>query len=73
MGLCDGCAWLRFEQRPHGILAARCGNRAETGGGIRGFGRTLEIFTTGEAGPVMRPAWCQGERRREKREGEQKT
>ena len=58
MELCDGCAWLRFEDRPHGVKAARCGNRAPTGGAIRGFGRTLEVFNTGSVGPVLRPMWC---------------
>lgn len=60
---CNGCAFLRFEERPHGLLAARCANPAPTGGAIRGFGRTLEVFRTGEAGAVMRPVWCRGERK----------
>ena len=55
MKLCNGCAFLRFEDRPHGVKAARCGNRAETGGAIRGFGRTLEVFSVGEPGPDERP------------------
>lgn len=63
MRLCDGCRWLRFEDRPHGVKAARCGSRAPTGCGIAGFGRTLEVFGTGEAGPVMRPVWCKDERK----------
>ena len=62
MKLCDGCAFLRFEDRPHGVKAARCGNRAETGGAIQGFGRTLEVFNVGEPGPVLRPVWCGEER-----------
>ena len=61
---CDGCVFLRFEERPHGLLAARCANHAPTGGAIRGFGRTLEVFRTGEPGPVLRPVWCRGERKR---------
>ena len=63
MELCDGCAWLRFEDRPHGVKAARCGNRAPTGCAIRGFGRTLEVFNTGTVGPVVKPMWCGKERR----------
>ena len=62
MKLCNGCAFLRFEDRPHGVKAARCGNRAETGGAIRGFERTLEVFSVGEPGPVLRPVWCGKER-----------
>lgn len=66
MRLCDGCAFLRFENRPHGIKAARCANPADTGSTIRGFGRTLEVFSTGAVGPVLRPAWCVGERKENK-------
>ncbi len=55
---CDGCANLRYEDRPHGIKAARCANPEAGSGAIRGFGRTLEVFGTGEVGPVVRPAWC---------------
>lgn len=62
MKLCNGCAFLRFEDRPHGVKAARCGNRAETGCAIRGFGRTLEVFNIGAVGPVLRPVWCGKER-----------
>lgn len=61
---CDGCAFLRFEDRPHGIKAARCGNKAATDGGIRGFGRTLEVFSLGVIGPVVRPVWCRSGRER---------
>ena len=64
MKLCNGCGWLRFEDRPHGVKAARCGNKADTGCAIRGFGRTLEVFSVGTAGPVVRPVWCQEERQR---------
>ena len=45
------------------MVAARCANPAPTGCAIRGFGRTLEVFRTGEPGPVMRPVWCRGERK----------
>lgn len=58
MKLCNGCAFLRFEDRPHGVKAARCGNKADTGSEIRGYGRTLEVFSVGTAGPVLRPVWC---------------
>ena len=58
MRLCDGCGFLRFEDRPHGVKAARCANPAPTGGAIRGFGRTLEVFNVGVIGPVVRPTWC---------------
>lgn len=61
---CDGCQFLHFEDRPHGVKAARCGNPEAGSGTIRGFGRTLEIFATGEIGPVVRPAWCTNERKR---------
>lgn len=57
---CDGCRFLRYEDRPHGIKAARCANPEAGSGTIRGFGRTLEIFGTGEIGPVVRPVWCGG-------------
>jgi hypothetical protein len=60
---CGGCAFLRYEKRPQGMVAARCANPAPTGCAIRGFGRTLEVFRTGEPGPVMRPVWCRGERK----------
>ena len=73
MKLCDGCACLRFEDRPHGILAARCGSREETGGAIRGFGRTLEVFNTGEAGPVLRPVWCRDKRKKPREGAERKN
>ena len=63
MKLCNGCAFLRFEDRPHGVKAARCGNKAETGGAIRGFGRTLEVFNVGTVGPVVRPVWCGNDRK----------
>ena len=46
------------------MVAARCANPAPTGCAIQGFGRTLEVFRTGEPGPVMRPVWCRGERKR---------
>ena len=58
MRLCDGCGFLRFEDRPHGVRAARCANPAPTGGAIHGFGRTLEVFNIGVVGPVVRPTWC---------------
>ena len=60
---CGGCAFLRYEKRPQGMIAARCANPAPTGCAIRGFGRTLEVFRTGEPGPVMRPVWCRGVRK----------
>ena len=63
MELCDGCGALRFEDRPHGVKAARCGSREPTGCAIEGFGRTLEVFNTGAVGPVMRPRWCKGNRK----------
>jgi hypothetical protein len=63
MDKCDGCAFLRFEDRPHGMRAARCGNPAPTGGPIRGFGRTLEVSNIGVIVSVIRPAWCVGERK----------
>ena len=63
MELCDGCGFLRFEDRPHGVKAARCGNKAPTGTAIRGFGRTLEVFNIGVIGPVVRPRWCGKERK----------
>jgi len=59
---CDGCQFLRYEDRPHGIKAARCANPEAGNGAIRGFGRTLEIFGTGVIGPVVRPAWCRDEK-----------
>ena len=62
MELCDGCGFLRFEDRPHGVKAARCGNKAPTGTAIQGYGRTLEVFNIGVIGPVVRPKWC-GKRR----------
>ena len=55
---CNGCAFLRFEEWPRGVLAARCKNKAPTGSGIVGCGRTLEVFPLGTAGTVNRPAWC---------------
>lgn len=58
MKLCDGCGFLRFEDRPHGVKAARCANPAPTGSAIRGYGRTLEVFNIGVIGPVVRPVWC---------------
>lgn len=64
---CDGCVFLRFEDRPHGVKAARCANKAETGTAIRGFGRTLEVFGLDVIGPVVRPAWCRGGRKKEGR------
>ena len=76
MELCDGCGFLRFEDRPHGVKAARCGSRAPTGCAIRGYGRTLEVFSPaaqagaradegiGPYGMVLRPKWCRGERKR---------
>lgn len=63
MELCDGCGFLRFEDRPHGVKAARCGNKAPTGTAISGFGRTLEVFNIGVIGPVLRPRWCGKERK----------
>ena len=67
MELCDGCGFLRFEDRPHGVKAARCGSRAPTGCAIRGYGRTLEVFSLGTPGPVLRPKWCTNERREAKK------
>lgn len=59
---CNGCGFLRFENWPHGALAARCGNPAPTGCGIVGYGRTLDVFPLGNAGTVIRPVWCGPER-----------
>ena len=64
MRLCDGCGFLRFEDRPHGVKAARCANPAPTGSAIRGYGRTLEVFNIGVVGPVVRPTWCRDKRER---------
>lgn len=64
MKLCDGCGFLRFEDRPHGVKAARCANPAPTGSAIRGYGRTLEVFNVGVIGPVIRPVWCTNGRER---------
>lgn len=61
---CDGCVFLRYEDRPRGLKTARCGNPAPTGGTIRGFGRTLEVSGAGAIVSVDRPAWCGGERKR---------
>jgi len=73
MELCDGCGFLRFEDRPHGVKAARCGNKAPTGGAIQGFGRTLEVFNVGTVGPVVRPVWCTNGRERIVPTGQQPT
>ena len=64
MKLCDGCGFLRFEDRPHGVKSARCANPAPTGSAIHGFGRTLEVFNIGVVGPVVRPTWCRDKRER---------
>ncbi len=62
--ICNGCPELRTEEWPHGMTAARCMSRGETGGTIRAEGRTLELFgpaarMTGVGLPaVVRPVWC---------------
>lgn len=67
MKTCNKCNCLKWEDWPHGAIAARCMSEYRPKAGITPHGRVLEHLPHGRKIRILRPAWCpyNGERRQE--------